>query len=107
MISSNLSKKVGNWEYIGNSFKDVVLPVGKYSEVYVCVYIGDDNSKMIPCLLPLSSLDQSPGSASDDHPRFVYLAGSTDNWAVLHYSNSLVRLQNSSVGSTSIFVYGR
>lgn len=101
----NTKKAEKQWEYIGNSFNDVTFAPNKYSEIYVCAFIDDDNSKMIPFLLPLETIKHGPDN-SITNPRFAG-ASLYNGWALLHYNDGLIRMQSSSAGSTSIYVYGR
>lgn len=105
-LSRRYTKKAEKqWEYIGNSFNDVTFAPNKYSEIYVCAFIDDDNSKMIPFLLPLETIKHGPDN-SITNPRFAG-ASLYNGWALLHYNDGLIRMQSSSAGSTSIYVYGR
>ena len=105
-LSGHYTKKAEKqWEYIGNSFNDVTFAPNKYSEIYVCAFIDDDNSKMIPFLLPLETIKHGPDN-SITNPRFAG-ASLYNGWALLHYNDGLIRMQSSSAGSTSIYVYGR
>ena len=101
----NTKKAEKQWEYIGDSFNDVTFAPNKYSEIYVCAFIDDDNSKMIPFLLPLETIKHGPDN-SITNPRFAG-ASLYNGWALLHYNDGLIRMQSSSAGSTSIYVYGR
>ena len=101
----NTKKAEKQWEYIGNSFNDVTFAPNKYSEIYVCAFIDDDNSKMIPFLLPLETIKHGPDN-SITNPRFAGVS-LYNGWALLHYNDGLIRMQSSSAGSTSIYVYGR
>ena len=101
----NTKKAEKQWEYIGNSFNDVIFEPNKYSEIYVCAFIDDDNSKMIPFLFPLETIKHSPDN-STANPRFAG-ASLNSGWVLLHYNDGLIRMQSSSAGSTSIYVYGR
>ena len=101
----NTKKAEKQWEYIGNSLNDVTFAPNKYSEIYVCAFIDDDNSKMIPFLLPLETIKHGPDN-SITNPRFAG-ASLYNGWALLHYNDGLIRMQSSSAGSTSIYVYGR
>jgi len=103
VLNTNKAKK--QWEYIGNSFNDVTFTSNKYSEIYVCAFINDDNSKMIPFLLPLATIKHSP-SSSTINPRLTG-ASSNDGWVLIHYYDGLIRIQSSSAGIASIYVYGR
>ena len=102
------------WKYVGNSFQDVNLPANTYTEVFVGAFVGDDNSQMIPFLIPLLTTEYSPASASGSHPRYVTVAGTNGGWVSIHYTKTLIRLQNSSAGKndsgtnkSSIYVYAR
>lgn len=102
------------WKYVGNSFQDVNLPANTYTEVFVGAFVGDDNSQMIPFLIPLLTTEYSPASASGSHPRYVTVTGVNDGWVTIHYTKTLIRLQNSSAGKndsgtnkSSIYVYAR
>ena len=102
------------WKHVGNSFQDVNLPANTYTEVFVAAFVGDDNSQMIPFLIPLLTTEYSPASASGSHPRYVTVTGVNDGWVTIHYTKTLIRLQNSSAGKndsgtnkSSIYVYAR
>ena len=102
------------WKYVGDSFQDVNLPANTYTEVFVAAFVGDDNSQMIPFLIPLLTTEYSPASASGSHPRYVTVAGTNGGWVSIHYTKTLIRLQNSSAGKndsgtnkSSIYVYAR
>ena len=102
------------WKHVGNSFQDVNLPANTYTEVFVAAFVGDDNSQMIPFLIPLLTTEYSPASSSGSHPRYVTVTGINDGWVTIHYTKTLIRLQNSSAGKndsgtnkSSIYVYAR
>ena len=110
----NVYNTKAQWKYVGNSFQDVNLPANTYTEVFVAAFVGDDNSQMIPFLIPLLTTEYSPVSASGGHPRYVTVTGVNDGWVTIHYTKTLIRLQNSSAGKndsgtnkSSIYVYAR
>ena len=110
----NVYNTKAQWKYVGNSFQDVNLPANTYTEVFVGAFVGDDNSQMIPFLIPLLTTEYSPASASGSHPRYVTVTGVNDGWVTIHYTKTLIRLQNSSAGKddsgtnkSSIYVYAR